>query len=184
MVRLRLTLLAIVLCLGLTPLGSAATIILVRHAERANMMSPDALLSRAGEERARQLADVLRDAKIRRIFVTDVRRTQQTAEPIAEQLHVTPIIIPKADIEGLLSQLRKIQDDETVLVVGHADTVPMLVERLGGGTVPAIEDDEYDRMMVVFLEGGGKARTVTLRYGKVGPRLRVYPPIALAWLET
>lgn len=169
MVRLRIAFLAVFLCFGLTPLGSGATIILVRHAERANMMSADALLSRAGEERARQLADILKDAKIRRIFVTEVRRTQQTAEPIANRLHIAPIVMPKADVDGLVSQLQKTGDDETVFVVGHADTVPLLIQRLGGGSVPAIGDDEYDRMIVLFLEAGGKARAVTLRYGNVAP---------------
>jgi broad specificity phosphatase PhoE len=168
MVRLRLALL-VFLCYGLAQLASAATIILVRHAERANMMSADSLLSRTGEERARQLANVLKDAKIGRIFVTDVRRTQQTAEPIATRLHLTPLVLAKGDVDGLVSQLRKTGDDETVLVVGHADTVPMLVERLGGGPVPAIEDDEYDRMIVLVFEPGRKTQTLTLRYGNAAP---------------
>jgi hypothetical protein len=52
-----------------------------------------------------------------------------------------------------------------VLVVGHADTVPLIIERPGGGSVPPIRDDEYDRMTVLFLAPRGKAQVVTLRYG-------------------
>ena len=128
-------------------------------------MSADALLSPAGEQRARQLSDVLRDAKIQRIYVTEVRRTEQTAEPIAVRLHLKPMVIAKGDIDALVSRLRKSGVNETVLVVGHADTVPLIIERLGGGSVPAIRDDEYDRMTVLFLAPGGKAQLVTLRYG-------------------
>ncbi|MGH9668373.1 MAG: histidine phosphatase family protein [Bryobacteraceae bacterium] len=62
--------------------------ILVRHAERSSAMSADAPLSPAGEERARQLAHVLQDAKVRRIYITEVQRTQQTAQPIASRLHL------------------------------------------------------------------------------------------------
>jgi hypothetical protein len=54
MVRVRLALLAVLLSAWLPPGASAATIILVRHADRNSGMSADALLSPAGEERARQ----------------------------------------------------------------------------------------------------------------------------------
>lgn len=161
----RIALLALLLC----PWGSAATIIVVRHADRMSGMSANALLSPAGEARARQLADVLRDANIQRIYVTEVRRVQQTAEPLAERLHVKPIVIPKKDLDALVGQLRKLGDQEVALVVGHADTVPEIVQELSGATVPAIGDDEYDRMIVVFTGEAAKARVLTLRYGKPSP---------------
>jgi broad specificity phosphatase PhoE len=170
MVRLRLALLAVFLSAVLAPVGWAATIIVVRHADRVSGMSADALLSPAGEERARQLSGLLKDAKIQRIYVTEVRRTQQTAAPIAARLHLTPIVIAKEDIAALVSQLRKTGDNETVLVVGHADTVPLIIERLGGGSSPAFRDDEYDRMSVLFVGTSGQAQVVTLRYGVTEPR--------------
>ncbi len=169
MVRVRLALLALLLSAGLPGVGSGATIILVRHADRVSGMAPDALLSPAGEERARQLSEILRDANVQRIYVTEVRRTQQTAEPIAARLHLKPIIIAKEDLDTLVSQLRKAGDDETVLVVGHADTVPQIIERLGGGAAPPFRDNEYDRLTLLFTRAGGKAQVVMLRYGKLGP---------------
>jgi AbrB family looped-hinge helix DNA binding protein len=42
--------------------------------------------------------------------------------------------------------------------------VPMLVGKLGGGSVPALGDEEYDRMVVVTT-GQGKPSVLTLRYG-------------------
>ena len=168
MVRIRLALLVVLCFAGLPRVASAATIILVRHAERISAMSADSLLSPAGEERAQQLSAVLKDAQIQRIYVTEVRRTQQTAAPIAERLHLTPIVIAKNNMDALVSQLQKSGADETVLVVGHTDTVPLIIKRLGAGSAPAIRDDEYDRLTVVFLTNGGKAQVVTLRYGAVG----------------
>ncbi len=165
MICVRLILLLVLLYGWLSPAVSAATIILVRHAERISSMSADALLSPAGEERARQLSEVLKDAKIQRIYVTEVRRTQQTAQPTADRLHLKPIIIAKKDIDGLVNQLRMTGENETVLVVGHADTVPLIIERLGAGSVPAFRDAEYDRMTVVFVNSNGGAQAVTLRYG-------------------
>jgi broad specificity phosphatase PhoE len=165
MVRIRLALL-LMACSGAL---AAANIILVRHADRMSGMSRDVLLSPAGEERARQLAEALKDANIQRIYVTEVRRTEQTAEPLAERLHRKPIVIAKDDVDMLVSELRKLSDDETALVVGHADTVPVIVERLGGGSVPAFRDNEYDRMIVLFTGAGRKPRVLTLRYGKATP---------------
>jgi broad specificity phosphatase PhoE len=167
MVRVRLALLIVVCCGWLPAVVPAATIILVRHAERMSGMSAEALLTPAGEERARQLSQVLKDANVQRIYVTEVRRTQQTAEPVAVRLHLKPIVIAKEDIDALLTQLRKAGDDETVLVVGHADTLPLIVQRLGGGSVAPFPDTEYDRLIVLVTGTGGKARVVTLRYGNV-----------------
>lgn len=143
----------------------AATIILVRHADRSSAMSADAPLSPAGEERAAQLALVLKDSGIRRIFVTELRRTRQTAQPIAIRLHLQPVIIPQQDTNALVTELRKLAPEETVLVVGHANTVPLIVDRLGAGPASPMADSEYDRLTVLFLDAG-KARAVTLRYGK------------------
>jgi phosphohistidine phosphatase SixA len=154
----------VLLLAGLSPLAPAATIILVRHAERNAGMTPDVLLSPRGEERARELARVLKDANIRAVFATEVRRTQQTAEPTAKEFHLQPTVIPAKDVDTLVSRLQALPDDETVLVVGHANTVPLIVERLGG-TVPAMSDTEYDRLVVAATKRPGKPAILTLRYG-------------------
>ena len=157
------TVLAVFLLAGLNAL-QAATIIVVRHAERNPGMTPDVLLSPRGEERAKQLAVVLKDANIRAVFVTEVRRVQQTAEPTAQQFHLQPVIIPQNDMDTLVSRLRALPDDQTVLVVGHTNTVPLVVERLGGN-IPALSDEEYDRLVVVVTKGKDKPAILTLRYG-------------------
>jgi len=157
---------AAVFLIWLPSLLPAATIILVRHAERGSAMTSDVPISPAGEERARALAQVLKNAGIQRIYVTALLRTQQTAAPIAARLHLQPIVIAPDDTDALLSQLRALKEDETALVVGHSNTVPLIVERLGGGKVTPIADAEYDRLIVVVTSPTGKAKIVTLRYWK------------------
>ena len=149
---------------ALSPLTPAATIILVRHAERLAGMAPDVLLSPPGEQRAKQLATLLKDSKLKAVFTTEVRRVQQTAEPTAQQFHLQPVVIPQKDVDALISRLQTLPDDETVLVVGHTNTVPAIVERLGG-TVPPLSDAEYDRMIVIVTRGKAKPSILTLRYG-------------------
>jgi len=155
---------AILLLAGLSPMATAATIILVRHAERNGGMAADVPLSPQGEARARQLALFLKDAGIRAIYTTEVKRTQQTAEPTAQEFHLQPVVIPQKDVDTLVSRLQALPDDETVLVVAHSTTLPSVVEGLGGST-PALADAEYDRMVIVVTRGKGKPAVLTLRYG-------------------
>ena len=75
---------------------SVRTVYLVRHAEKTSTAA-DATLSPAGIKRADCLANTLKDAGIKQIYVTEAKRTQQTADPLAKQLKITPKIMPAAD---------------------------------------------------------------------------------------
>ena len=52
----------------------------------------------------------------------------------------------------------------TVLVVGHSNTVPGLVEALSGQAPDAMPETEYDRYTLVLLDADGGARVITSRY--------------------
>jgi phosphohistidine phosphatase SixA len=147
----------------------AKTVILVRHAERAGGMSAAVGISKAGRCRAEALARMLADANVKRIYISEVARTGQTAEPLASKLHIRPEVVPAKDIEGLVAKLRAGAPDDVVLVVGHSDTVPEIVKLLGGGSVPPIGDSEYDRLFVETLTPPNRATVVTLRYAGCAP---------------
>jgi broad specificity phosphatase PhoE len=146
----------------------ARTVILVRHAERAGGMSADVGISEAGRCRAEALARMLADANVKRIYTSEVARTQQTAEPLASKLHIRPEVVPAKDTEGLVAKLRAGAPDEVVLVVGHSNTVPEIIKLLGGGSVPPIGDSEYDLLFVATLTHPNQATVVTLRYAGCG----------------
>jgi len=57
-----------------------------------------------------------------------------------------------------------------VLVVGHSNTVPAIVEALGAKRPAAICDSRYDDMFVVTIAGDGKANAVHAKYGEPSPR--------------
>src|SRR5262249_39016281 len=62
-------------------------VFVVRHAEKASPANePSIPLSAAGSERARRLADFLRDTGISAIYSTDTPRTRGTVEPLAKRL--------------------------------------------------------------------------------------------------
>lgn len=55
---------------------------------------------------------------------------------------------------------------QTVLVVGHADTVPELIRLLGGPSMPNIDDCEFDNLFVLIKHSATAAIVTKLKYGK------------------
>jgi phosphohistidine phosphatase SixA len=151
-------------------------VFLVRHAEKASD-AKDALLSEVGQRRAEYLAHFLKDADIRKILVTRVVRTKQTAEPLAKILGLKPTVPDADDIDAFVKNLRA-EPNANVLVVGHSDTIPKIIEQLGGGKIASIEASEYDKMFVLYPDGKRRS-VVTLRYCdcKVSQRLNVVSAI-------
>jgi broad specificity phosphatase PhoE len=70
------------------PDAGPATIIVIRHAERADDDPHDPSLSAAGQARARALVDVLEHAGVTAVYCTQYRRTCATAEPLAQHLGI------------------------------------------------------------------------------------------------
>ena len=140
----------------------SGTVFLVRHAEKLST-ARDAILSPQGHKRADCLAHTLGDAGIQVIFATGLVRTQQTAKPLAKKLGLKATTVEYKDIGGLVEKLRAIPD-KTVLVVAHSDTLPGIIEKLGGGKVDPIKEDEFDRLFVFHHTGPNSGSVVTLRY--------------------
>src|SRR5262245_40428559 len=67
-----------------------ALVLLVRHAEKAKDAGNDPPLTAAGTQRAEDLALALRDAGVTTIVTTQLRRTGDTARPLATALKLTP----------------------------------------------------------------------------------------------
>lgn len=152
------------------PAAAPTTVLVVRHAERASATDRDSPLSAAGEARARALAETLADAGVSAILATEYQRTRNTARPLAERLGI-PVRVEaaagsaEASAAALARRIRTEHAGETVLVVGHSNTVPLIVAALGGGEVGPLGEDEYDRLFVVLLPAAGPPRTVRARYG-------------------
>jgi phosphohistidine phosphatase SixA len=145
-----------------------ATLFIVRHAEKS-APNGDLPLSAEGRSRAALLASMLRDAGISRIYTTEMVRTRETAEPLERQLRLQAEAVPVQEVEALVAKLRALPAGSVALVVNHSGTIPKIVEKLGGGTIQTIAEEEYDRLLALTLSGDGRAHVVTLRFG-VGAR--------------
>ncbi|HWG51064.1 MAG TPA: phosphoglycerate mutase family protein [Candidatus Acidoferrales bacterium] len=140
---------------------------LVRHAEAASS-APDAALTPAGQKRAECLARTFKDAGIKQIFVSDAKRTQETAAPLAKELKITPTIVPAKDPSTLIRDLLY-AGGGSILVVSHSNELPFVLARMHAGTVTPIGEDEYDRLFVTTVIESGATQVSTLRYCECGP---------------
>ena len=164
----------LVFALTLTTVPAMAqdqVVFLVRHAERApvpagqpsrGMMGDDPPLSAAGQDRARRLAAMLASADIKHILTTEYQRTRQTAAPIAERSNIKPVMGAAKDPQPFIDQIQKASGN--VLVVGHSNTLPDLLKRLGVTRGITIADNEYDNLFVVVRRGAGEPTLIRLRY--------------------
>jgi phosphohistidine phosphatase SixA len=135
-----------------------ATTILVRHAEVATSGGADPPLSSAGLTRAQELQRVLSGAGVGAIFVSQYRRTRETADSLASALGISPSVVVDAD--QALTAIRALSPAAIALVVGHTNTVPDIVSGLGGPAIAAIDPSEFDNLFMLSAQ-----HVSHLRYG-------------------
>ena len=164
---MRRLVLSVFLLFFAVPAAAQPLVFVVRHAERADAgtggattMATDPDLSDAGRARAESLAAALKDAKITAIFVTPYKRTRQTAEPLATALGVQPTEIDAKDMGRLIEKVKAASGN--VLVVGHSNTVPDVLSKLGADDAPKLADADYDNLFVVIR--GAKPSLLRLHF--------------------
>jgi len=165
--KMRRLIVLILAAMLLTSAAAAAqhSVFVVRHAERADggaagMSTSDPDLSDAGKARAQSLAAALKDAGITAIYVTEFKRTQQTAAPLATALGLQVTVVPSKDMAALIEKLKGTAGN--ALVIGHSNTVPEVIKQLGVADPVKLADTDYDFLFVVTA--GSPASLVRLHY--------------------
>lgn len=141
-----------------TAMANPSQIYLVRHAEKVTT-ERNGDLTRQGQQRAAQLAHLLKDAGISAIYSSDYKRTQQTAKPLAKQLKLAAQSYNPRELKAFAEQLK--QQSGVIVVVGHSNTTPQLV-RLLGGEAKDMNESEYTRLYQLSFNGKAKVSTVLL----------------------
>jgi broad specificity phosphatase PhoE len=144
--------------LGSTPAPEGVTtVIVVRHAE-AETGSADPGLSEAGKARAAALAARLADREIAAVYTSQFRRTRDTGAAVTSA-QLVPVEIGREDIEGQSRALAKRVVEEhrggVVVIVGHSNTVPAVVEALTGTVIEPIAHDEHSRIYTISIDASG-----------------------------
>ncbi len=145
--------------------NSMTTFILVRHAEKMADGSKDPELSEAGKKRAEALAVLLAQTKLDGIYSTKFKRTEMTAAPLAKALSLPIQGYDGAKMEEIDAMIQK-HTGGTVLVVGHSNTTPGIINYLTGKSdYKNFDDSDYGNLVIVSVVEKGKQVKVTwLRY--------------------
>jgi phosphohistidine phosphatase SixA len=141
-------------------------VVLVRHGEKQPAPADDPSLSEAGVARARALDAALANAVPTTIVVSPRKRTVETAAVVQQRTGVTPTVIAldAKHVQNVAAAVMKASG--VVLVVGHSNTIPAIVNALAGTKLPDICDAHYATMYLVTPAGGtSKAQVVKTMYG-------------------
>lgn len=153
-----------------TVTAQPSTVIIVRHAEKATTPGADPSLSEEGKQRALALAASIADAQIGAVITTQFKRTVETAAPSAAGRGLASATVPAtrnmpAHIQAIVDAVRARPAGETVLVVGHSNTVPAIIRALGGPAMADLCEHDYDNLFILQLGAGAEPRLIRARYG-------------------
>jgi 2,3-bisphosphoglycerate-dependent phosphoglycerate mutase len=150
--------------------ATTTTVVLVRHAEKELSAISDAPLSPEGEKRATRLAQMFGDSemfgRVQKVYVTNTRRTQQTAAALEQRLNIPgEVVDAKTDSSVLARRVLRENHGSVALVIGHSNTVPEIVAALSGAEgVPPIGEEEFDTLYVVTVPTIGRASVLRMKY--------------------
>lgn len=156
----------------------ATDILLVRHGESRPAVVGDLFplldghgdpeLATSGREQAVRLGDRLRHLSINAVYVTKLRRTQETAIPLCEHLGIEPIVDPNlhevnlGEWEGGIFRIKEAENDPLLVrllqeqrwdVIPGAESYDRLHERIFRG-LHNIAIHHPDQLVVAVVHGG------------------------------
>ena len=146
--------------------SSITTIVLIRHADRDG--ENDAL-TQQGLDRADEFVHVAEKLEATTIYHSGANRTELTVTPLATALGIT--MIEQADSAATINDILNNHRGETVIVAGHSNTVPQMIELAGGPALANIQSTEYDNMFVLTRCNCwfGGTKLLNFQYGAVSP---------------
>lgn len=142
--------LALAGCATAAPAPREEAFYVMRHLQKATGTDPG--LTEEGQRCAARLADEMAASNIRAIHASTTRRARETAAPLAARLGLRPSEYDPRDTAALAVRVRA--EPGSVLVVGHSNTVPEIVERLGGARPGDLGEDRYGEVWRIARPGG------------------------------
>jgi len=140
------------------------TIILVRHAEKADATSQDPELSAEGTQRAERLVKVGGKYKPGAFYSTNFKRTRDTLAPLAAKRMKTVEIYDARKPAELLDLITK-SKIKRHMVAGHSNSVPGLANFIGKKDVfKNLDESEYGVIWVIRMKNGQIVKTEVIPY--------------------
>jgi len=142
------------------PPPAGPNVYVVRHLHTpAGERDPDLLPE--GRRVALLLANWFGDDRPAAIYVSDYKRTRQTAAPLAARLGLTPIVYDPGDTPGLIARVRA--GPRPALIVGHSNTVPDIVAALGGERPGPLVHEDFGDIWRVGPDGATQRLRIEAR---------------------
>ena len=142
---------------------STKTIILVRHAEKADS-SRDPELSAEGKARAERLVNATKKYKPGAIYATEFKRTRDTVAPLAARRKLQVQTYDPTKPVDLIDAVMK-SKTKRFLIAGHSNTVPGLANLLGKKELfKNLDDSEYGTIWIVRIKDGQVRKTEVIPY--------------------
>lgn len=137
--------------------------ILVRHAEKKDD-SKDPELSEKGNLRAEKLNELFADVKIDKLYATPYKRTEKTIAFVANN---TSLEIEKYSPNDLSFSTNLLENNlgKTVLIAGHSNTIPNLVNSLiGENKYKQLEENEFGKIWILTFSDKNLVDCILLNY--------------------
>lgn len=133
------------------------SVFVVRHLQKAEGADPS--LSAKGAANARHLAAMLKDKGVVAVFATPTRRAMETGQPLAKALGIAVTPYDPSNPAALAAKVAAAGGP--VLIVGHSNTVPDLVQLFGGARPARLSEQDFGT--IYDVEPSGKVVTAQLR---------------------
>jgi len=133
------------------------TYYLIRHAEknRTENTNKNPNLTEKGIKRAKNWSVVFKNIPFDIIYSTNYNRTKQTAEPTAKSKNLKIQYYNPRDLYN--EKFKSKTTGKTVLVVGHSNTTPQLVNKIiGNEKYTDIDDLNNSNLYIVTIINGQK----------------------------
>lgn len=134
----------------------------IRHAEK-ELIGEDPSITGDGRVRAAAWAEMLQHIELDVVFTSDAKRTRETGNIIANSLELPTHEVDRTDTAGLIDLLSFDHEQDTVLVVGHAETIPGILEGLGVFTNIDISQTDFANLFIVLQPGADDTRLIRIR---------------------
>jgi broad specificity phosphatase PhoE len=147
-------------CAYIAPLQPPATFYVMRHLHTpAGAQDPD--LTAEGQRHAELLVDQFGDKPPASIFVSNTKRAQQTAAPLAAKLGITPRVYVPGNAQALVAEV--VKEPPPVLIVGHSNTVGDIIAALGGRRPEPLTHEDFGD---IWRISGDRPTTTRIRIGE------------------
>ncbi|MCG9737888.1 histidine phosphatase family protein [Shewanella insulae] len=146
---------------------TSKTVILVRHAEKADK-GRDPMLSHEGKLRAKALVEALAGTPLSLAIATQFRRTQETLTPLMTAKGIPLVVIDAGkEMDKHIAAIadKVMAQDGNVIIAGHSNTVPLIIKALGGPELPQLGESEYDKLFILSMPQEGATSLIKTQYG-------------------